>query len=60
MPPGLTAGTDAGAGDDDVDTAEGINGGFDDVLAVLDTVVVCDSLTASGLDLVDNHIGGLS
>lgn len=45
--------------DDDVDAAESLDGSLDDLVAVLDAVVVGDSLAASGLDLIDNNVGSL-
>ena len=50
---------DTGVVDEDIDAAELLDGGLDDLVAVLDAVVVGDGLAASGLDLVDNHIGSL-
>lgn len=50
---------DTGVVDEDVDAAELLDGGLDDLVAILDAVVVGDGLAASGLDLVDNHIGSL-
>jgi len=50
----------AGIVDEDVYGAEGLDGGLDDLVAILDAVVVCDSLPASLFDLVDNGVGGLS
>lgn len=50
---------DAGVVDEDIDATEGLDGGVDDALAVLDRVVVCDSLAAGCLDLVDDDISGL-
>ena len=52
---------DAGVVDDDVDLAEGVDGGLDDGLAALgrgDRVGVGDGLAAGGLDLVDDELGG--
>jgi hypothetical protein len=51
---------DTGVVDEDIDSAEGIDGSLDDALAVLDRVVVGDGLSAGGLDLVDDDIGSLS
>jgi hypothetical protein len=45
--------------DQDVDTAECLNGSVDDLVAVLDAVVVGNRLAASGLDLVNDNIGSL-
>ena len=50
---------DAGVVDEHVDAAEGLDGGLDDLLAVVDAVVVGDGLAAGGLDLVDDDIGSL-
>jgi hypothetical protein len=49
---------DAGVVDEDVDLAEGVDGGLDDGVAVLDRVVVGDRGAAGGLDLVDDLVGG--
>lgn len=45
--------------DEDVDAAEGLNGSLDDLLAILDAVVVGNSLSAGLFDLVDDNVGGL-
>ena len=45
--------------DQDVDAAEGLDGGFDDLVAVLDRIVVGNGLAAGFLDLVDHNIGSL-
>jgi hypothetical protein len=45
--------------DEDVDATERLDGGFDDPLAVFDTVVVSYGLAAGGFDLVYDYIGGL-
>lgn len=50
---------DAGIVYEDVDTAEIVNGGLDDRLAILYAVVVRSGLPASLLDLVDDDISGL-
>lgn len=50
---------DTGIVEQDVDAAEGADGGLDDALAVLNAVVVGDGLAAGLLDLVDYNIGGL-
>ena len=49
---------DAGVVDDDVDLAERVDRGLDDLVAVLDRVVVGDRLAAGGLDLGDDLVGG--
>lgn len=49
----------AGVVDEDVDATESLDGSLDDLVAILDAVVVGNSLAASGLDLIDNHIGSL-
>jgi hypothetical protein len=49
---------DAGVVDDDVDTAEGVEGALHDLVAVLDGVIVGDRGAAGGLDLVDDLVGG--
>ncbi|MNQ89124.1 hypothetical protein D3C85_1044220 [compost metagenome] len=48
---------DAGVVDQDVDGAEGLQGGGDDLLALGHRVVVGDSLAAQGADLGDHGIG---
>ena len=50
---------DAGIVDEDIDPAKGLDGSLDDFVAVLDRVVVCDGLAASGCDLLDNLVCGL-
>jgi hypothetical protein len=50
---------DTGVVDEDINAAEGLDGGLDDLLALGDRVVVGNGLAASGLDLVDNNIGCL-
>lgn len=50
---------DAGVVDDDVDTAESLDGGVDDLVTKLDRVVVGDGLATGGLDFVDDDIGSL-
>lgn len=50
---------DTGVVNENVDAAECLDGGFDDLVTVLDTVVIGNSLAASGLDFVDNDIGSL-
>lgn len=45
--------------DEDIDTAECLNCGLNDLLAIHDGVVVGDGFAACGLDLVDNYIGSL-
>lgn len=42
--------------DQDIDAAVVLDGGFDDLLAVRDAVVIGYSLTACGFDLIDNNI----
>lgn len=42
-----------------IDTAKVLDGSLDDSLAVLDAVIVGDSLAAGGPDLIDNDICGL-
>jgi len=46
--------------DQDIDAAECLDGGLDDLVAIGDTVVVGNGLAACGFDLVDNNISGLS
>ena len=43
----------------DIDAAIGFNRGLDDLLAIGDAVVVCDSFAACGFDLIDDYIGSL-
>jgi hypothetical protein len=50
---------DTGVVDQDVDPAERLDGGVDNLLAVLDAVVVGYCLAACGFDLVDDNICGL-
>jgi hypothetical protein len=50
---------DTGVVDEDINAAEGLDGGLDDLLALGNRVVVGNGLAASGLDLVDNNIGCL-
>ncbi len=47
---------DAGVVDDDVDLAERVHGGLDDLGAILDRVVVGDGFTAGVLDLLDDGV----
>jgi hypothetical protein len=42
-----------------INAAEGLDGGLDNGFAILDTVVVGDGLAASGADLLDDIICGL-
>lgn len=42
-----------------INATEGLNSRLDDSITVLDAVVVGDSLTASGPDLLDDNICGL-
>lgn len=50
---------DAGIVDEDVDAAEALDGGINDLVAVLDAVVVGNGLAAGLSDLVDDHVRGL-
>lgn len=50
---------DTGVVDDNVDTAESLDGGVDDLLTELDGVVVGDGLAAGSLDFVDDDISSL-
>lgn len=43
----------------DIDPTVVLNGGFDDFLAIFNTVVVGNSFTSCSLDLIDNYISGL-
>lgn len=49
----------AGIVDQDIDAAEGVDGGLDNVLAVLDRVVVGYCISASLLDLLYYSLGCL-
>lgn len=50
---------DTGIVDEDVDTAKRLDRSVDNLVTVLYGIVVCDSLSAGLLYLVDNDIGGL-
>lgn len=50
---------DTGVVEKHIDAAKVLDSGIDDALAVLDAVVVGYRVTASGADLVDDHIGSL-
>lgn len=50
---------DTGVIEEHIDAAKVLDGGFDDSLAVLDTVVVGDRLTSGSPDLVNDYICGL-
>ena len=50
---------DAGVVDEDVNPAERLDRGLDDLVAVLDRVVVRDGLAASRCDLLDNLVCSL-
>ena len=50
---------DAGIVKEDVDAAEGVDGRFDDLVAILDAVIVRDCLAAGSFDLFDDNVGGL-
>lgn len=47
---------DTGVVDEDVDAAVVLDGGLDDLVAILDAVVVAYCFAASGLDFVDDYI----
>jgi hypothetical protein len=49
----------AGIVDENVDTTEGVDGCFDNGLAILDGIVVGNRFTACGADLFDDLVGGL-
>ena len=49
----------AGIVDEDIDAAVGLNGGFDDLVAIGYAVVVGYSFAARGYDLIDDYICGL-
>ena len=42
-----------------VNPAKGLDGSFDDPVAILDRIVVCNGLAAGGCDLLDYLVGGL-
>lgn len=46
----------AGVVDQDVDATVALDGGLDDLVAILDAVVVGNCLAACGLDLLDDDI----
>ena len=50
---------DASVVDEDINPAKGLDRSLDDPVAVLDRVVVRDSLAASRCDLLDNLVCGL-
>ena len=50
---------DAGIVDEDINTAEVLNGSFNDLLAIRDAVIVGYGFAACGLDLIDDNIGSL-
>jgi len=50
---------DTGIVDEDIDSAVGLYGSFDNLLTTSNTVVVCYSFAASGLDLVNDDISSL-
>lgn len=49
----------AGVVDEDVNTTKCLNSGFDDLVAILDRVVVCNSLASIPLNLINDNIGSL-
>jgi hypothetical protein len=51
---------DTGVVDEHIDAAEGVDGGLDDLVTILDGVVVGNGVSAGLFDLVDDNIGGLS
>ena len=44
--------------DEDIDGTECIDSGLDDLFSKLDRIIICDSLTTSSFDLVDDNVGG--
>lgn len=48
-----------GVVDEDVDATEVLDSRLDNFVAILDRVVVRNSLAAGSLDLVDNNVGSL-
>lgn len=50
---------DAGVVDEDIDSAKGLDGSLDNLVAILDRIIVGDGLAASRCDLLDNLVGGL-
>jgi hypothetical protein len=49
----------AGVVDEHVDSAKGLDGGFDNPVTILNRVVVCSGLAAGRCDLLDDLVGGL-
>ena len=43
---------------EDIDGTECIDSGLDDLFSKLDRIIICDSLTTSSFDLVDDNVGG--
>lgn len=50
---------DTGVVDENIDATKGLEGGLNDSVSILDTVVVSDGLAARSYDLVDDHISSL-
>lgn len=50
---------DTGIVDQNIDPAEVLNGGLDDLVAILDAVVVANGLSTSSFDFVYDNIRGL-
>lgn len=50
---------DTGIVQQDIDSAKVLDGSLDDLVAIGDTVVVCDGFTARGLDFLNDNICSL-
>jgi len=50
---------DTGIVDENIDTAVGLDSGFDDLVTIGDAVVVGNGLAACGYNLIDDYICGL-
>lgn len=50
---------DTGVVDEHVDSAKSLDRGVNDLVALLDRVVVCDSITTRSLDFLYDNIGSL-
>lgn len=50
---------DTGIVNEDIDAAESLDGRLNNSVTIFDAVVICDGLSASGLDFVDDDIGSL-
>lgn len=50
---------DTGIVNEYINATKGFDSSLNDLVSILDRVVVADSVASSGLDLLDNNIGGL-